>query len=379
LREDELDQQHWPYPNSNREVIGPNVADEIFEHPELGYCSYQESIFQKGAYKHGRLNQINDCCFVGPDFVQNPTYMAIGCSQTYVNGMPWNLSWPHLVANFDDATINAAGFPGQSIARITQEAMKIIAKYGPPEILMFLVPDMLRADLPHGMPIGVYDYNQKEYVVGDKNGQPVPLVIQSKIDKRQKKPYDIPIDLVANYNLVVLETFAQACEALDIELRMYSWEANTNYAMHSLRNRNWLRTAPHACVDAHKSRELAKAAGKWNDESNNYENIVGIGKTPENHQIFVGQALPKEAILWHTEFCQCGYKPNTNSWVQDHWTWADDMPDMVNRTPHHGLHTQIHLAETFAGEQFGQRFVEGLRPFWMADGVSDVDYLKEWS
>jgi hypothetical protein len=55
------------------------------------------------------------------------------------------------------------------------------------------------------------------------------------------------------------------------------------------------------------------------------------------------------------------------------------MPDLVNRTPHHGLHTQIHLAETFAGEQFGQRFVEGLRPFWMADGVSDVDYLKEWS
>lgn len=379
LREHDLHNNQGTHPENYLAIKGTNEGDDIFDHPDFGFCSYQESSYQKGAYKHGRLNQINSDYFLGPDFVQNPTYMAIGCSQTHVNGMPWNLSWPHLVAKHDSATINAAGFPGQSITYITEQALAIIAKYGAPEVLMFLVPDLLRASLPNGLPTGVYDYVHREYVYGDENGEPIPLTIQSRIDKSRKKPYDIPIDLIAHYNLSVLDNFALACEALDIELRMYSWEPNTNYAMHSMRNRNWMVTAPHACVDHHGSVAVAKENDKWDTDRGTFKDLRAIGKAPDNHAELIGSALPKEAILWHTDICTCGYKPPPNAWVSAYWTWADDMPDNQSRMPHHGVHSQIHLAETFSGEQFGQAFIEELGPFWMADGLTaPVEYLKEF-
>lgn len=351
IREFEIGNR-WPYKRGQQEMRSTNGSDEVFFHPELGPYSYQGTQFNQEKYEQGRLNLINTDDFVGPNFVSNPDYMAIGCSQTYVMGLPYNLSWPHIMATQLDVSINAFGMPGAGVAEIIANATAMIKRYGAPDVLCFLLPDILRFDL-HGSPTAVFDYVHRQYVVGDKKGRPVPLELQSKLlDK--SKPLTINPDIVAHTNLLLLETFAGFCDAMNIDLRTYSWEPYTNFALGQMRLQQQMQPLPEHCTTGSDRLEIWRENGLIDPFTNS-----PIQSLEEQHQ---GVALPKEHALWHSEYCTCGKTPPPNEFVQQVWTWADDRH--ATNHPHHGVHTQIHFAEIFGQFRITQEDIDLLRPFW---------------
>ena len=73
----------------------------------------------------------------GSNFVHNPDILALGCSVTAGCGLPYDLTWPHLVARELNQTVNVISHPGASIQRIFNNFICYAKEFGLPKKILF--------------------------------------------------------------------------------------------------------------------------------------------------------------------------------------------------------------------------------------------------
>lgn len=287
----------------------------------------------------GLIHRVNSDNWNGPEFETNPSVLALGCSVTSGIGMNDNFIWPSLVRHMTRNTINNIGIPGASPSQCVYTAFSHIRKYGNPGNIMFLVPPLDRYWGPRETKIddgtirdkiwpvtGIHYFPELQYYIDHQGtvGSQKPYKHQS-IDGNKTQ---IPVDVVAHHNLMMIETLMMYCEANEIGFRMSSW-----------------------CPRTHMHLKLI-----------GYENLAGIPdflrRDQRQHQEFLFDedehnewGAPHEMSPMGSRKNCCDRAPQ-NKWQDRFWDHGLDIKH-DRFYPHPGMHYHLHLAELFLGRQIG--------------------------
>lgn len=270
-------------------------------------------------HKHHDVNpkmiyRINSDSYHGPDFVYNPDILAIGCSVTAGLGIPYELTWPHILAKELNETVNVVGIPGAGVDQILRNTLLHIKKFGKPKRIYFLMPDFYRAWIPLLEQGKKYDvtplqwcYQTKEYL---KAGDPIIYKDWYGINR------SIPAEVVGSNALLNIKNFQIVCKIMDVDFNFYSWDLyNTNHILNEIKG-----------------------------IENDYE------KQKFNDLNFFGP----QYYFYEFQESKCHHSD-----LEEHkifWNQALDHP----RT-HPGMHAHIHYAEMFLGKKISQRTIEESR------------------
>lgn len=170
-----------------------------------------------------RLNNNGHRC---DDFKEDrehrPLFLFAGCSTTFGQGIPLELSWPKILFN----KINNSGsadnfysisFPGGSSFKIINNIFKFCKKYGNPKFLFVLLPDYMRQDRYRQI-IDRYRVYENIKIIGPSNSQ--------ILEEREKDFIFDEEGFFLMYNMInILETF---CEYNNIKLYLSSWDELSN-------------------------------------------------------------------------------------------------------------------------------------------------------
>ena len=254
--------------------------------------------------------KVNDHGHHGANFFQNADILAIGCSVTAGLGLPYDMTWPHLVAKETKQTVNVIGIPGAGVEQILHNALLYMEKFGKPKKIMALMPNLHRAWMPtlnddgkyHIIPLQ-WDFKIKEY---SKLSKPI----------RYKDWYgirrSIPCEPIIKNALVSIENFKIMCKLLDIEFSYYSWDIlYTNNIFNKIKESNI-------------------------EYEENYDNLDLL-------QSFYCFEKYDNRI--------CHYSNNKEH--DPFWVRALDHPKT-----HPGMHAHIHYSEMFLGEKLSQRIID---------------------
>jgi hypothetical protein len=161
-----------------------HVSEKSFYKAKDGYSHYQfldqieELEYEKNPDFGYRLNSDS---FRGEHFKtlnkDNYNVLALGCSYTFGYGLPEELSWPFLLEknlknNIPNIKMFNLGSPGLSIDVIIKNLLVFISKYGVPNAIFALLPDMNRHI--------IYHPDQKRYVLHFPN---LNNLTNKKLDK----------------------------------------------------------------------------------------------------------------------------------------------------------------------------------------------------
>jgi hypothetical protein len=281
--------------------------------------------------------QLNEQGSVGDNFVHNPDILALGCSVTVPIGLPHGLSWPHLIKDELDLSLNVVAYGGASVQRILHNATQHIMEYGVPKKIYILLPSLDRA-----------------WVVGNKEDPKLPkfsnkyLSDKNLSDLKQDVYYELEnvfwIEQIREYNnfgeknflfkdflnikrsipleygflnqIYSLINFFSFCKLLGIECFYYSWNGFFDHIL--LNNPILEKIATHS--------KILNEDCYW---KNNEQN-------PNFYDDYFSNNIKHEK----------------------YWKKGLDIPEF---NAHPGMYTHIHFAERFIGRRISQKTIDNAK------------------
>ena len=180
--------------------------------------------FDKQGYENGESFEyiLNKDLFRGKHFEplssDNFNILAIGCSYTLGYGLPEEYSWPRMLEKEigqyrNNAKVFNLGSPGLGIDAIINNTISFIDKYGAPDAIFALLPDMNRHITYHN--------DWKEFMVH------IPSIDHLKNKKRDKFLFSQTKNYVFENRILSavsqIRMLEQLCKAYKIDLVWHSW------------------------------------------------------------------------------------------------------------------------------------------------------------
>ena len=221
----------------NRKQLTLDIAKNMFYSGTMRFCSDGDFRTYKSEYEVSGLvtdtvrshkphpdvkYRINTSGVIGQDFVHGAKILAMGCSVTVGIGVGDEFAWPNIVRQKTGMTLNSVAFPGASIPQIASAFFEYISKYGSPEYLFILVPEITRQWIyvdgqPYRQRLSwdedagcFWSHDGDGFLEKNKNGQNLLLkaCIQSSLSS--------------------IIQISNACKAMGIKLAFYSWDDSDN-------------------------------------------------------------------------------------------------------------------------------------------------------
>jgi hypothetical protein len=281
--------------------------------------------------------QLNEQGSIGDNFVRNPDILALGCSVTVPIGLPHGLSWPHLIKDELDLSLNVIAYGGGSVQRILHNALQHMMEYGVPRKIYFLLPSLDRA-----------------WLVGNKDISELPnlsnkyLSNKNLLDLKHNVYYELEntfwIEEIREYNnfgskdflfkdflnikrsisleygflnqIYSLINFFSFCKLLNIECFYYSWNGFFD---------NLLLNNPILEKIATHSKILTEDCYWKNNEEN-----------PNFYNDYFSNNIKHEK----------------------YWKKGLDVPES---NAHPGMYTHVHFAERFIGRRISQKTIDNAK------------------
>ena len=283
-------------------------------------CFFENKIPIKNKKYNGHMHhdldsrivyRINKDGYHGSDFIENPDILALGCSVTAGLGLPYELTWPYLVAKELNETVNVVAIVGAGLDQIFRNALLHIEKFGIPKKVFLLMPDFYRAWIPLLQNDNKYDltpllwcFKTKEYL---KAGE--PIIYKDWHGMHRSIPSEVP----GTNALLSLRNFQTFCSIINIEFAFFSWDLfNTNYILSRIKGIN------DAAVE------------------NYFNNLNFFGP-----------------LYYTDEYKKVKCHEPYNEHQEIFWDEGLDHP----RT-HPGMHAHIHYAEMFLEKQISKKTIE---------------------
>ena len=174
---------------------------------------------------------------IGDNFVYNPDILALGCSITVPIGIPHGLSWPHLIKDELNESVNVMADGGSSVQRITYNATHHMLKYGIPKKIYFLIPSLDRAWIasknnPKNYPRPNLDdlKNENYYQLQNQVWRHDTNEYESSRGSFVSKDFlnikrSISLEYGLQNQILSLVSFFSFCKLLGIDCFYYSWDA----------------------------------------------------------------------------------------------------------------------------------------------------------
>lgn len=193
-----------------------------------------------GAPDPRMIYRVNKHGHHGTEFIKNPDILAIGCSVTAGCGIPYGLTWPHLIAKELNQTVNVVAIPGGSIQRIYNNVVCYLKEFGFPKKIFFLTPDLKRLWIP--------EKQNKEYInssfnwddydknfVFHENQKKKPLIYKDYFNINRS----IPLESAIFNSLTVLHSL-EIFDLMGIEYKFFSWHSKTNLLYKAMANKFYI-------------------------------------------------------------------------------------------------------------------------------------------
>ena len=240
----------------------------------------------------------------GSNFVHNPDILALGCSVTAGCGIPYDLTWPHLIARELNQTVNVISHPGASVQRIFNNFICHIKEFGLPKKILFLTPDLKRLWFPEIKEenlISSFDwsYSNNNFMFSENKKQK-PLIYKDYFNINRSLPLEAAV-FSALTSLSYLEFFYN----LGIEYNFFSWDGETNYIYNKINNNFYISSG---------------------DEGDNLHYLT------EHERCLTHRSLNEEQSFFWDAANDYGYHP--------------------------GMHSHVHYAERFLGKSLSQKTIQ---------------------
>jgi hypothetical protein len=193
---------------------------------------------------------LNNYCHISDDFFpldnKKTNILFAGCSVTAGEYMPYGYSWPHhLYEYFKEKNIDLGpkqilGFPGANAAKIIANIFKYVDKFGKPDYIFLMLPDMFRL------------YTATE----DMFRPEITYSSDSVIDDLM-----YPFQGMYEYQMAYrnLEIF---CSSLGIKLFSTSWEMCANAEMDKLNFKTYLSLSFSSLTETNSDKTIEELSDK---------------------------------------------------------------------------------------------------------------------
>lgn len=281
--------------------------------------------------------QLNEQGSIGDNFVHSPDILALGCSITVPIGLPYGLSWPHLIKDELDLSLNVIAYGGGSVQRILHNALQHMMEYGVPKKIYLLLPSLDRAwvtsnidnetlpklsnkylanknlaDLKNTVYYGLNDVFWIEQIHEYNNSGAKDFLFKDYLKIKRS----IPLEYGFLNQIHSLINFFSFCKLLGIECFYYSWNGFFD---------NLLLNNPILEKIATHSKELNRDCyWRSNEENINFDD---------------------------------SYFSN-NKEHEKYWEKGLDKPEAH---AHPGMYTHIHFAERFLGRRLSQKTIDNAK------------------
>lgn len=151
-----------------------------------------------------------------------------GCSTTFGQGLPLELSWPSILykdlsnTNKNIGPYNCLGFPGGSASKIIFNVIKYLNMFGSPDVIFILLPDFIRQEKYNRLPDRLTD------IEGEDIEKFYVKVMSDYFDRKDNGIVDEE-GFYDMYNLVI--TLEYICKKNNTKLYISSWDTLTNRRM----------------------------------------------------------------------------------------------------------------------------------------------------
>ena len=175
---------------------------------------------------------LNSYGYRGEEFIENTEMLVLGCSQTYGTGLPYDYTWPSMLAKKLDVNFSNLAKPGESIALQTIRAFYYFQQFGNPKMIVALFPI-------YRMPT-VYVNGKMEQVhrgkKDDMRNEDWKKMIESsdlsgdQFEKYSRAPHVpeevIPKEMAFFYDSVFIDILRQYCHSNQIKLVWSVWDGS---------------------------------------------------------------------------------------------------------------------------------------------------------
>ena len=193
-----------PFYSKHTEIYYKHWHDE---HPEVVYLG-------------------NSLGFRGNDFCDADT-VVLGCSVTSGIGLPFEKTWPHLLAG-KLGIVNNISLPGGSVAQIADVGMDIMSMFKPPKRILLLTPNLERLNVAFSKESGMWktynwDTNINEFIA--MQGEKIePL----KIDSYDGKYRSLPLEFAVSESFRALIRLGLFAKLIGSTFHYFSWLDDVN-------------------------------------------------------------------------------------------------------------------------------------------------------
>lgn len=272
--------------------------------------------------------KLNDENRIGDNFVYNPDILALGCSVTVPIGIPHGLSWPHLIKDEINESLNVMADGGSSVQRITYNATHHMLKYGIPKKVYFLIPSLDRAWIPiknnpknyprpnsddltnedyYQLQNQVWRYDTNEYESGRGH-----FVSKDFLNIKRS----ISLEYGLQNQILSLVSFFSFCKLLGIDCFYYSWDAY-------------------------------------------FDNIFSRTSLLDGLANYVKYEDNNHSCWWQTEHID--FDPSYFSNNEEHQKYWEKGLDKPEWAAHPGMYTHIRMAERFLGRKLSQKTIDNAK------------------
>lgn len=285
---------------------------------------------------------------------QNPDYVCIGCSCTVSMGLIEDYSWPSIIRALTGMKVNNLSSPGAGIEFLCSLAIDSFAKFGNPQKVLALFPDVYRMWTINSVPKNDQKENHtihtswhtevSEYFLDvrhsfisgkDRPNTAMPFVFSGNMNRRAT----LSPDMAIFNNFTLLEMLSNYCKLNNIQFKFVSWENEANDLFSKMK---------------HLSENYLPAV-----VSHNFQKSKESGE-------FIESTIGMDSIWWEKEIPisdiyknpwrriglgkKCDHFPQTE-YQEKFWSVAGDSGN------HPGIHDQIHFAEHLIGQKITNNFL----------------------
>lgn len=182
---------------------------------------------------------LNSAGLRGPELDGSADIVALGCSQTFGQGVPEQDTWPNKLAKATNMSYVNLAVPSESSYGMLTQALAYIEQYGKPKVFAALFPGYGRMSIPIN-----YRYNREREDIPARNfdeSEIVNLNIDNRADRiplLAKKPYPLEnilsIEVPMHQSLQAVRHLITYCKIMDIKLVFSSWHPSMVEVMENL-------------------------------------------------------------------------------------------------------------------------------------------------
>jgi hypothetical protein len=199
----------WPDPDKNDQYYNISKIN-------LGY----DNIFD---YNLNRLN------FREPKLSKNSDILAVGCSNSFGVGLPYDLAWPETVSKALNLTYSNISLPGTSVMHQVMNIFHYCKAFGNPKIILCVFPNFERSRM--------FVDNRTTHSKNQWEKEPAPVDIHTNAPQNRPTFLKLPVDkdeLISEqqafyYNTLFIFMLEQYCRSNQIKLIWSTWADHDNF------------------------------------------------------------------------------------------------------------------------------------------------------